>query len=34
MLGISPEVMEHTLNIKPSSKLIKQGLQSFNKEKR
>jgi hypothetical protein len=34
MLGVSREVTEHTLNIKPSSKPIKQGLRCFNQEKR
>jgi hypothetical protein len=34
MPGISREVTEHTLNIKPISKLVKQGLQHFNQVKR
>jgi hypothetical protein len=34
MLGISREVAEHTLNIKPGSRPIKQGLQCLNQEKR
>jgi hypothetical protein len=34
MPGVSREVTEHTLNIKPSSKPIKQGLRCFNQEKR
>jgi hypothetical protein len=34
MPGVSQEVAEHTLNIKPSSKPIKQGLRRFNQEKR
>jgi hypothetical protein len=34
MLGVSRDVAEHTLNIKPGSKLIKQGMQRFNEEKR
>jgi hypothetical protein len=34
MSGISLEVIEHTLNIKPRSKLGKQGLRHFNQEKR
>jgi hypothetical protein len=29
MLGISWEVTEHTLNIKPGSRPVKQGLQHF-----
>jgi hypothetical protein len=33
MSGISREVIEHTLNIKPDSRPIKQGLQCFNQEK-
>jgi hypothetical protein len=33
MLGVSQEVTEHTLNIKPRSKPIKQGLRHFNQEK-
>jgi hypothetical protein len=31
--GVSWEVTEHTLNIKPSSRLVKQGMQHFNQEK-
>jgi hypothetical protein len=34
LLGISQEVVEHTLNIKPSSKPVRQGLRYFNQEKR
>jgi hypothetical protein len=34
MSGVFWEVTEHTLNIKPGSKLIKQGLRRFNQEKR
>jgi hypothetical protein len=34
MSGISLEVTEHTLNIKPGSKPVKQGLRCFNQEKR
>jgi hypothetical protein len=33
MLGISREVTEHTLNIKPRSKSVKQDLHCFNPEK-
>jgi hypothetical protein len=33
MLGVSQEVGEHTLNIKPRSKPIKQGMRHFNQEK-
>jgi hypothetical protein len=33
MSTISREVTEHTLNIKPSSNPVKQGLRCFNKEK-
>jgi hypothetical protein len=33
MLTISREVTEHTLNIKPGSNPVKQGLRCFNKEK-
>jgi hypothetical protein len=32
MPGISWEVSEHTLNIKPSLRRVKQGLQCFNQE--
>jgi hypothetical protein len=32
--GVSREVTEHTINIKPSSKPVKQGLCRFNQEKR
>jgi hypothetical protein len=34
MLGVSREVAEHTLNIKPCSRPIKQGMWCFNQEKR
>jgi hypothetical protein len=34
MSGVSQEVAEHTLNIKPRSKPIKHGLRCFNQEKR
>jgi hypothetical protein len=34
ILGVSREVVEHTLNIKPGLRPIMQGLQSFNMEKR
>jgi hypothetical protein len=34
MSGVSQEVTEHTLNIKPEFKLVKQGLCCFNEEKR
>jgi hypothetical protein len=34
MSGVSYEVAEHTLNVKPGSKPIKQGLRRFNQEKR
>jgi hypothetical protein len=33
MLGVSREVTEHTLNIKPGSRPIKQGLRRLNQEK-
>jgi hypothetical protein len=33
MSGVSQEVADHTLNIKPGSKPIKQGLRCFNQEK-
>jgi hypothetical protein len=33
MSGISREVTEHTINIKPGSKPVKQGLRRFNEEK-
>jgi hypothetical protein len=33
MLGVSREVAEHTLNIKPGSKPVKQGMRRFNQEK-
>jgi hypothetical protein len=33
MLGVSQEVTKHTLNIKPGSKPVKQGLHSFNEER-
>jgi hypothetical protein len=34
MSGVSWEVAEHTINIKPGSMLIKLGLQHFNQEER
>jgi hypothetical protein len=34
MSGVSREVTGHILNIKPSSKPVKQGLWCFNQEKR
>jgi hypothetical protein len=34
MSGVSWEVTEHNLNIKPGSKPIKQGLRCINQEKR
>jgi hypothetical protein len=34
MLGVSQDVAKHTLNIKPGSKLIKQGMRYFDEEKR
>jgi hypothetical protein len=34
MSGVSREVAEHTINIKLSSRLVKQGLWHFNQEKR
>jgi hypothetical protein len=33
MSGVSWEVIKHTLNSKPGSKPIKQGLWHFNQEK-
>jgi hypothetical protein len=33
LLGVPREVTEHTLNIKPDSKPVKQGLRCFNQEK-
>jgi hypothetical protein len=33
MPGVSREVIEHTLNIKPNLRLVKQGLRRFNQEK-
>jgi hypothetical protein len=33
MSGVSQEVTEHTLNIKPGSRPVKQGLWCFNQEK-
>jgi hypothetical protein len=33
MSGVYQEVTEHTLNIKPGSKPVKQGLRRFNQEK-
>jgi hypothetical protein len=32
MLGVSQEVTEHKLNIKPGSKPVKQGLHRFNEK--
>jgi hypothetical protein len=34
MSGIPPEVIEHTINIKPDSEPVKQGMRCFNQEKR
>jgi hypothetical protein len=34
ILGVSQEVIDHTLNIKPRSKPIKHGLRRFSLEKR
>jgi hypothetical protein len=34
MLAVSWDVAEHTLNIKPDSKPVKQGLQHYKQEKR
>jgi hypothetical protein len=34
MSGVSQEVTEHTLNIKHSSRPVKQGMRCFNQEKR
>jgi hypothetical protein len=34
MAGVSRDVAEHTLNIKPGLKPIKQGMRRFNQEKR
>jgi hypothetical protein len=34
MTGISQVIAEHTLNIKPGSKPVKQGMRFFNQEKR
>jgi hypothetical protein len=34
MSGGHREVTEHTLNIKPDSKPVKQGMRCFNQEKR
>jgi hypothetical protein len=34
MPGVSQEVAEHMLNIRPGSKPIKQGLRCFDQEKR
>jgi hypothetical protein len=31
--NVSQAVVEHTLNIKPGSRLVKQGLRRFNQEK-
>jgi hypothetical protein len=33
MSGVSRDVTEHALNIKPSLKMIKQGMRRFNQEK-
>jgi hypothetical protein len=33
MPSVSQEVAEHTLNIKPGSRPVKQGLRRFNQEK-
>jgi hypothetical protein len=33
MSGVSREVTEHTLNIKPNLRPVKQGLRRFNQEK-
>jgi hypothetical protein len=33
MSGVSQEVVEYTLNIKPGSRPVKQGMQRFNQEK-
>jgi hypothetical protein len=33
MLGVSREVAEHALNIKPGSRPVKKGLRCFNQEK-
>jgi hypothetical protein len=33
MSGISRKVAKHTLNIKPGSRLVKQGMRCFNQEK-
>jgi hypothetical protein len=33
MSGVSRVVTEHTLNIKPASKPVKQGMRCFNQEK-
>jgi hypothetical protein len=34
MSGVTREVTEHTLHIKPGSRPVKQGLWRFNQEKR
>jgi hypothetical protein len=34
MPGVSQEVIEHTLNVKPGSRPVKQGMRRFNQEKR
>jgi hypothetical protein len=34
MPGLSQEVIEHTLNVKPGFKLVKQGSHRINEEKR
>jgi hypothetical protein len=34
MSGVLSDVTEHTLNIKPSSRPVKQGMWRFNQEKR
>jgi hypothetical protein len=33
MSGVSREVTEHTLNIKPNLRPVKQGMRHFNQEK-
>jgi hypothetical protein len=33
MSGVSQKVTEHTLNIKPGSKLVKQGMRRLNQER-
>jgi hypothetical protein len=34
MSSVPREVIEHTLNMKPGSRPVKQGLRCFNQEKR